>query len=151
MTNMTNRFECENEGRVRHAPDGQSFHRAKFRSGVTWESHGDLNRLGQPVAVSESITHPKGGAGSHKEKRTVHIRSLVTRERLALFHSATVAAFHLQFSGASFAFVARKLETSAGRNCSVQFCRFKQRFPATVHKINVELVSPRHADLPYTE
>jgi hypothetical protein len=41
---MTNEFECENESRVRHAPDGQSFRRAKFRRGVTWESHGGLNR-----------------------------------------------------------------------------------------------------------
>jgi hypothetical protein len=71
------------------------------------------------------MTHTKGGTGSQKEKRTDHIHSLVTREKLTLVHSATFAAFDLQFSGASFAFVARKLETSAGRNCSVQFRRFK--------------------------
>jgi hypothetical protein len=64
---------------------------------------------------------------------------------------AHLAKLILQLSGARFAFVARKLETLAGRNCSVQFRRFQQRFPATVHKINVELVSPRLADLPYAK
>ena len=97
------------------------------------------------------MTHTEGGTGSHKDKRTVHIHALVTREKLALVHSATVAAFHLQLSGAKFAFIARKLEARAGRNRAVQFRRFKKRFPATVHKINVELVSSRHADLPYAK
>jgi hypothetical protein len=60
-------------------------------------------------------------------------------------------AFHLQLSGARFAFGPGKLETRVGRCRSVQLRRFKQSFPAAVNKINVEFVSPSLADLPYAK
>lgn len=51
---------------------------------------------------------------------------LVSPENLALIHSMIASgAFHLQLTGARFAFVARKPEPLAGRNRSVQFRRFQ--------------------------
>jgi|ERR1700732_3220860 hypothetical protein len=91
--------------------------------------HLGKSRRPQPIGTTcrcFGVYDPYNKEGQSATKRSELFTSIrLSLVKLAFVHSATVAAFHLQFSGASFAFVARKLETSAGRNCSVQFRRFK--------------------------
>ena len=97
---------------------------------------------------------------NHPSQRQSDVRNGCSFNRRSFIHARSFdvrslddrsETLYLQFSGARFAFVARKLDLATGRNRSAQFRRFQQGFPPTVYKINVELVSSRHVDLPYAK
>ena len=84
-------------------------------------------KKGQPVSgvyTPPSNKRDRQLSASSPRART-STRLSVVRNWLSFIQRLFMWALHLQWSSARFAFVARKFETRAGRNCSVQFRRFK--------------------------